>query len=94
MDDRTCGSPVVRTAEVYPLGGRIRGMDTATRTAASLLAGVVALLVVGVGVTEALAPRVWPSLLVGIPAGVAAALLAGVSVWWWLGRTRTRRESD
>jgi protein-S-isoprenylcysteine O-methyltransferase Ste14 len=68
-------------------------MDTATRAAASLLAGVVALLVVGVGVTEALAPHVWPSLLVGIPAGLAAAVLAGLSVWWWLGRRQTRGES-
>ncbi|WP_380677741.1 hypothetical protein [Salinigranum sp. GCM10025319] len=59
-------------------------MDALTRAAASLLAGVVALLVVGVGVTEALAPHVWPSLLVGIPAGIAAALFAGVSVWLWL----------
>jgi hypothetical protein len=65
-------------------------MDTAPRAAASLLAGVVALLVVGVGVTEALAPHVWPSLLVGIPAGLAAALLAGIVVWWWLGRTQAR----
>jgi preprotein translocase subunit SecF len=68
-------------------------MKAATRAAASLLVGVVALLAVGVGVTEALAPHVWPSLLVGIPAGLAAALLAGGAVWWWLGRRRTRHES-
>ena len=47
------------------------------RTLVSLAVAVVVLLVVGVGVIAALDPYVWPSLVVGIPAGVLAALVAG-----------------
>jgi hypothetical protein len=55
-------------------------------TLLSLLAGAVALLVVGVAVTELLASRVWPSLLVGIPAGLVAGTVTTAVVWRWLRR--------
>jgi hypothetical protein len=53
------------------------------RTLVSLAVAVVTLLVVGVGVTAALDPYVWPSLVVGIPAGVVAALVAGGLAYRW-----------
>lgn len=42
----------------------------------SLLVAVLAFAVVGVGVTELLAAVVWPSLLVGLPAGALAGVLS------------------
>ncbi|MFC5971704.1 hypothetical protein ACFPYI_10205 [Halomarina salina] len=55
------------------------------RVLVSLLVAVLALLVVGIGVTAALDPYVWPSLFVGIPAGVLAALVAGGVTYWRVG---------
>ena len=55
------------------------------RILASVLVAVLALVVVGIGVTAALDPYVWPSLLVGIPAGVLAALVAGGVTYWRVG---------
>jgi type III secretory pathway component EscV len=57
-------------------GGLPVGMNV-ERTLVSIAVAVLALLAVGVGVTAALDPYVWPSLVVGIPAGVVAALVAG-----------------
>jgi len=38
----------------------------------SLLVGVLGFLAVGIGVTEALDPYVWPSAMLGLPAGIVA----------------------
>lgn len=55
-------------------------MSTVVKLLGSLFVGVVGFLAVGIGVTEALDPYVWPSLMLGLPAGlvagVALALLA------------------
>jgi putative flippase GtrA len=53
----------------------------------SLLVGVLAFAVVGVGVTEALASRIWLSAMIGLPAGIIAGAIAtpltylGVRYW-------------
>lgn len=68
-------------------------MHTLANAGASLLAGAVAALLVGVGVTEALAPHVWPSLLLGLPAGLAAGVgtvpLAYLGLTAWTERRDT-----
>ncbi|MFC7177042.1 hypothetical protein [Halosegnis marinus] len=46
----------------------------------ALAAGVVAFAVVALGVTAALDPYVWPSAVVGLPAGLVAGALAAVLV--------------
>jgi hypothetical protein len=51
-------------------------MNTVVRAVVSLFVGVAAVAVVGVGVTELLAPYVWPSALLGLPAGVLAGVVA------------------
>ncbi|USZ66663.1 hypothetical protein NGM10_07870 [Halorussus salilacus] len=52
------------------------------RTALLALAtGLSAFLVVGVAVTELLSARIWPSLLVGIPVGIAAGLAGAAFVY-------------
>jgi putative flippase GtrA len=62
-------------------------MNTILRYVVSILAGILAFAVVGIGVTEALAPSIWLSALIGIPAGVLAGLCAipltylGLSYW-------------
>ena len=62
-------------------------MNTITKSLASLLVGVLSFVVVGVGVTEALAPYIWPSALIGVPAGLLAGTVSipitylGVTYW-------------
>lgn len=51
------------------------------KVAIALLAGVSALLVVGGGVAAALEPYVWPSVLVGLPVGTTAGVVALVLVY-------------
>jgi hypothetical protein len=55
----------------------------------SVVAGVLALLLVGGVVTESLASRIWPSLLVGLPAGVLAGAFTAAVVY-----RRLRRRVD
>jgi hypothetical protein len=43
--------------------------------AVALSAGVVAFLVVAVAVTEILSSRIWPSAVVGLPAGILAGVV-------------------
>lgn len=57
-------------------------MESFIEWALPLLAGIAVACVVGVAVTELLATRIWPSLLVGIPAGVAAGVVAMAVVRW------------
>jgi hypothetical protein len=68
-------------------------MHTLAKAGASLLAGVAAFLLVGLGVTEALAPHVWLSLLLGLPAGLAAGMgtvpLAYLGLTAWAERRDT-----
>ena len=45
-----------------------------TRAIGSLVVGGIAFVVVGVGVAEGLAPYVWPSAMLGLPAGLAAGV--------------------
>jgi membrane protein implicated in regulation of membrane protease activity len=62
-------------------------LDMTTRApAVAAFLGLVALFVVGFGVTALLDPYVWPSLLVGIPAGVVSGVLVTVVTYWLLGR--------
>jgi hypothetical protein len=62
-------------------------MNTLFKSLVSLLAGVLAFAVVGVGVTAALDPYVWPSALLGLPAGLVAGTVAlpltylGLTYW-------------
>lgn len=51
-------------------------MNNLTRAVGSLLAGVVVFALVAVGVTEALASRIWLSVMVGLPVGIVAGLTA------------------
>lgn len=72
------------------------------RAAGSLLAGALAFLAVAIAVTAVLDPYVWPSALIGLPAGVVAAVatvpLVYLGVTYWqeraagqpTGRTRRR----
>ena len=50
------------------------------RTVTIVLAFVVGFLVVGVATTALLDPYVWPSLVVGIPAGIIAGAVAALAV--------------
>lgn len=62
-------------------------MNKILKSVASLVAGVFAFVVVGVGVTAALDPYVWPSAILGLPAGIAAGLVVfpftflGLTYW-------------
>ncbi|MFC4541375.1 hypothetical protein ACFO5R_05485 [Halosolutus amylolyticus] len=62
-------------------------MNTVLKIAGSLLVGVLGFLAVGIGVTEALAPYVWPSAMLGLPAGlvvgIALAPLTYLGVTYW-----------
>jgi hypothetical protein len=68
-------------------------MHTFLKAAASLVAGAVVGLFAGIGATAALAPHVWPSLLLGVPAGLAVgggtALFAYVGLTAWAERRDT-----
>jgi hypothetical protein len=67
-------------------------MATTTRApAVAALLGLLSLFVVGIGVTAALEPYVWPSLLVGVPAGVVGGVLVTVVSYWLL--TRSQRSA-
>lgn len=59
-------------------------MNPFSKVALGLLAGVVALAVVGLGVTAALASSVWPSALLGIPAGLVAGVATAAMTYLWL----------
>lgn len=59
---------------------------TTRAPAVAALLGLVTLFVVGFGVTALLDPYVWPSLLVGIPAGVVTGVLVTVVTYWLLSR--------
>jgi len=52
--------------------------------ALTLAAGVVSFLVVAVAVTELLSARVWPSAIVGLPAGVVTGLVVSVVTYRFL----------
>lgn len=62
-------------------------MNTTVKAAASLGAGILAFVVVGVAVSELLAPYVWPSTMIGLPAGVFAGSISipltyvGLTYW-------------
>lgn len=56
-------------------------MNRTIRLLGSLAVGIVALVAVGVGVTALLDPYVWPSAMLGIPAGVVAGVSAVVLLY-------------
>jgi len=72
-------------------------MNTIGKSLVSLLAGALAFLVVGVGVTEALASYVWPSAILGLPAGLVAGAVAipftYLGLTYWSERRETGRAS-
>ena len=72
-------------------------MNTLVKSLASLLVGVLAFAVVGVGVTALLDPYVWPSALLGLPAGLVAGTVAlpltYLGVTYWSERRETGRAS-
>lgn len=49
-------------------------MNTALKVVGSLFVGVLGFLAAGIAVTEALAPHVWPSAMLGLPAGLAVGV--------------------
>ena len=51
-------------------------MNKLIKSAVSLLAGLLAAAVVGVGVTEVLTPHIWPAAMVGLPVGLVAGAVA------------------
>ncbi|MGM0388240.1 MAG: hypothetical protein ACQEP0_06935 [Natrinema limicola] len=59
----------------------------------SLLAGVFGFLAVGIGVTAALEPYIWPSAILGLPAGIIAGValvpLTYLGLSYWEERTTT-----
>jgi hypothetical protein len=59
----------------------------------ALTTGLSTFLVAGVAATELLSTRIWPSLLVGIPAGVAAGLAGAAFVYRGLAPGSRRRRS-
>ena len=61
-------------------------MNRLTSGLVSVVVGSVALLLVGGGVTELLASRIWPSLLVGLPAGILAGAVTAAVVYRQLRR--------
>ncbi|MEF8851665.1 MAG: hypothetical protein V5A28_04475 [Haloarculaceae archaeon] len=72
-------------------------MNTLVKSLASLLAGILAFVVVGVTVTELLAPHVWPSAMLGLPAGLVAGTVAlpltYLGLTYWSERRETGRAS-
>lgn len=62
-------------------------MNKILKSIVSLLAGALAFVVIGVGVTEALDPYVWPSAMLGLPAGIVAGMIVlpltylGLTYW-------------
>jgi len=68
-------------------------MNTLVKSLASLLAGVLAFAVVGVAVTELLAPYVWPSAMLGLPAGLVAGTVAVPLTYLGLTVLNERRET-
>jgi len=68
-------------------------MNTIGKSLVSLLAGILAFLVVGVGVTEALASYVWPSAMLGLLAGLVAGAVAIPFMYLGLTYRNERREA-
>ena len=72
-------------------------MHTLAKSLVSFVAGTLAFAVVGVGVTEALAPYVWPSAMLGLPAGIFAGAVAFpftyLGLTYWEQRRETGRAS-
>lgn len=61
-------------------------MERLTSGLLSVVAGVLSFLLVGGVVTELLASRIWPSLLVGLPVGVLAGAVTAALVYRQLRR--------
>jgi membrane protein implicated in regulation of membrane protease activity len=64
--------------------------DAGWPPAVAALLGLVSLFGVGLVVTAYLEPYVWPSLLVGVPAGLVAGVLVTVVSYWLLTRWQRR----
>ena len=75
-----------RPRRVYLTAGHVGGMKRRHVTLLRLLVGLCAALLVGGVVTDLLATRIWPSLFVGIPAGLVAGAVTAVVVGRWLRR--------
>lgn len=58
-------------------------MGKLTRAIGSLVVGVLAFVVVGVGITGALAPYIWPSAMLGLPAGLVAGVATAALGYLW-----------
>lgn len=68
-------------------------MNTLAKSIVSLVAGVIAFAVVCIGVTEALAPYVWPSVMLGLPAGLVAGTVTVPLTFLGLRYREERRET-
>jgi hypothetical protein len=68
-------------------------MHTYSKVFGSLVVGLFGLLVVGIGVTELLDPYVWPSLMLGIPAGLVAGVALVPLTYWGLTYWEEQRAS-
>jgi len=68
-------------------------MNTFAKSLVSFLAGILVFAVVGVGVTEALAQYVWPSAMLGLPAGLVAGTVSVPLTYLGLSYREERRET-
>lgn len=66
-------------------------MNTLRRLLVSIVGGVVALFAGGLAVTALLEPYVWPSLMLGVPAGLVAGGSTAVLLYAWLTYRSERR---
>ncbi len=66
-------------------------VKTLVTVAGSIVVGLVAFVAITVLVTEGLEPYVWPSLLVGLPAGVVAGVAAAVLTFLGANYSEERR---
>ncbi|USZ72254.1 hypothetical protein [Natronosalvus halobius] len=73
-------------------------MNSILKVAVSVVVGIIGFLVIGIGVTEALDPYVWPSTMLGLPAGltagIALVLLTHLGVTYREEITATGRSSE
>jgi len=68
-------------------------MNRLPRSLLSVAVGVLVFLGVTVAVTEGLAPYVWPSLMLGVPAGIVAGVAAVPLVFFGIAYRSERRQT-
>ena len=77
-----------------PIPGSVPRTRRLVTVLASLVAGLVTFLAVGLGVTEVLDPYIWPSALVGLPVGAILGVAVAVLGYHVLTTRGGRRRDD